>query len=159
MNKLLHYINLLLNVSTHEWPRIILAWLLKMFTWSSFVMSSTILLAMFIEKYGINNLPVMYIISAFIVVIGSVFFSVLLERIEKKSEIIMLTAAAAILLFASAYLEHYPMLFFGSLFISISVLISQLNILLALFIEEMFSPLESARTFPIIESSEPVGGI
>jgi HEAT repeat protein/MFS family permease len=36
---------------------------------------------------------------------------------------------------------------------------SQVYIWLSLFIENLFSPLESERVFPVIESSEPIGGI
>ena len=159
MIKLFYYINLLFNVSNHEWPRIILSWLLKMIVHAAFVMSSTILLALFVEKYGITQLPYMYIISAAFVVVGSVLFAFVVERFEKKTEIILITILASILFFCTPFLQDSPMLFYGALFVAISIFISQLNIGLALFIEELFSPLESERTFPIIESSEPIGGI
>ncbi|MBT4937464.1 MFS transporter, partial [Candidatus Peregrinibacteria bacterium] len=159
MKKFLHYINVLLNVSNHEWPRILLSWLLKFFIQICFIMGSTILLALFIEQYHIENLPLLYIISALFVVGGSVIFSFILDRFEKKREILYLSLFACISFILSPYFQENPILFFGTLFVSISVIISQLNIITSLFIEELFSPLESERTFPIIESSEPLGGI
>ena len=159
MKKIAHYINILFNVSNHEWPRIILSWSLKMVVHAAFVMSSTILLALFVEEFGLNKLPVMYIISALFVVGGSVFFAFFLERFEKKKEIVGTTVLAAVLFLLSPFLNEFSTFFYGVMFIAISVFISQLNIILALFIEELFSPLESERTFPIIESSEPIGGI
>lgn len=38
-------------------------------------------------------------------------------------------------------------------------MLAQVNILIALFVEELFTPLESQRTFPIVESSETIGAI
>ena len=157
--KFVHYINVLFNVSSHEWPRIILSWLLKMLVHASFVMGSTVLLALFVEAYGVVKLPFLYIISALFVVFGSMLFAFLLERFEKKIEIIVIALMGAGLFLIAPLFQDNIIVFYSFLFIGISVLISQLNIILALFIEELFSPLESERTFPIIESSEPFGGV
>lgn len=159
MKRLGYFINTLFNVSSHEWPRIILSWLLKLFTQASTVMGSTILIALFVEHFGVKQLPFLYVISALFVVFGSVFFSLLLERFEKKYEIIVTTIISVFLLGIAPMFTNFIFIFYGLLFIVFSLFIAQLNIILALFIEELFSPLESQRTFPIIESSEPIGGI
>lgn len=159
MKKILHYLNLLLNVSNHEWARIIFAWTLKLIIHIAFVMGSTIILAIFVDNEGIDKLPLMYIISAILVIMGSGIFAFLLEKYSKKSQILSMTFFSALLFAFSATLSDSSWLFYGSFFIALSFFIAQINIILALFIEEMFSPLESERTFPIIESSEPIGGI
>lgn len=122
-------------------------------------MGSTIILALFVEQYHIENLPLLYIISALFVVAGSIVFSFVLDRFEKKREILYLTLFACFGFMLSPYFQENPIMLFGILFVSISVILAQLNIITSLFIEELFSPLESERTFPIIESSEPLGGI
>lgn len=159
MHKIKHYLNIVLNVSNHEWPRIILSWLLKLIIHASYVMGSTIIVALFVDQFSVERLPYMYICSAFFVVLGSFFFSMILERYEKRNELIVISIIASVLFAISPLLKDNFYLFYLSLFSAVSICIAQLNIIVALFIEELFSPLESERTFPIIESSEPVGGI
>ena len=55
-------------------------------------------------------------------------------------------------------MENTPV-FYVLLISFISICITQLNIVLWLFIEELYSPLEAERTLPFIESSEPIWGI
>ena len=159
MQKILHYINIALNVAPHEWPRIILSWFLKLFAHAGMIMGSTILLALFVEQYGINKLPFLYISSALFVVFGSLAFAFVIERFTKKYEIILTTAFAGALLYFAPLFAETTMVFYLMMFSALSIFVTQLNIIIALFIEELFSPLESERTFPIIESSEPIGGI
>jgi HEAT repeat protein len=159
MKHILYYLNILLNISHHEWPRIMLSWLLRFVVHVAFIMSSTILLALFVEQYHIAKLPLLYIISALFVVGGSIVFSFVFNRNEKKHEIRYITILVSLTLASIAYFGNINLFFFGVLFFSISVFIAQLNIIISLFIEDLFSPLESERTFPIIESAEPLGGI
>ncbi len=159
MRKIVHYINILFNLSSHEWPRVILSWLLKFILQASYIMGSTVLLALFVEEYGVTNLPFLYITSSLFIVFGSILFSFFLERFTKKNEIFMITIFSSILFLIVPFFSHTSSVFYGTLFFTLSVFLAQLNIILYLFIEELFSPLESERTLPIIESAEPIGGI
>ncbi|HPO06188.1 MAG TPA: hypothetical protein PLQ36_03695, partial [Candidatus Gracilibacteria bacterium] len=159
MDKILYYFNLLLNVSKHEWPRIILAWLLKFLGQSVQIMLNTLIIALFVEKYQIHNLPFLYIGSASMAVIGALVASLWFSKMRKANVIFLLGGLISILIFGSPYFYPYPFYFFLFLVFINSVLINQLNIVISLFIEHLFSPLESQRTFPVIESADPLGGI
>jgi HEAT repeat protein len=158
-SKIMHKINNLLNVSSHEWPRIILAWFLKFFIQTSYIMAGTLIVALFVEKFSTVNLPYLYIISSVFVISGTVLFSMFLERFSLKSEILAMVPLVSLLFFLIPSLQNSFVIFFLLLFFTVSICIEQLLIILALYIEELFSPLESERTFPIIESSEPIAGI
>ena len=161
MKSLLRIINRLFNLSSaNEWARVGIAWSLKFFFQIAAVMGMTIITAMFVDKLGLENLPFLYIFSAIFVIIGSLTFVSLLDRFEKNKLIVWISGLGVALLVGVEFLHSQNLFFFfGGLLIVSSMLVGQLNILLSLFIEELFSPLESERTFPIIESAEPLGGI
>jgi len=153
-------INRVLNVGKNEWPRIILAWSLSLFLRAGFVIGWTATIAMFINRIGINSLPYLFVLNALLVMLGTIVFSHLLKRISHGLLIFYTTLMAIwLLLLSTLFAYTSDLLFFGTLLVAQSVLISQLNILINLFTEDLFSPLESQRTFPLIATSETIGGI
>jgi HEAT repeat protein len=60
---------------------------------------------------------------------------------------------------AAVVVETHTIWFFSLLILSISILLNQLRIIMIAYVEELFDPLTSERTFPVIEVSETVGGI
>jgi HEAT repeat protein/uncharacterized protein YfkK (UPF0435 family) len=115
---------------------------------------------MFINRIGIEQLPLLFIVNAILVITGTVIFSRFVEKIRKEILIIINILLAVILLIsATLFVIYSSWIFFGLILIAQSVIISQLNIVISLVVEELFTPLESQRTFPIIESSETIGAI
>ena len=118
------------------------------------------MIAMFVNRMGINQLPILFIINALLVILGTILFSGIIEKIRKEILIIINILLAAILLVAATlFIIYSNWIFFGLILVAESVILAQLNILISLFVEEFFTPLESQRTFPIIESSETIGAI
>ena len=156
----LHFFNHLLNIGQHEWGRVNFSWILKFFLVVGHVLGHTILVSMFAKRLGIENLPYLFIAHALLTIIGTSVFSIFIQKVKKQSLIAYLSFGAMVLLFiAYAVLPINVYLFYVVALIASSILLSQLTIVLALFIEEQFSPSESERTFPIIESSELVGAL
>lgn len=148
------------NVSSHEWPRILLAWSVNFFLRAGFVVGWTVTVAMFINRLGIEQLPYLFVLNALLIMLGSLLYSNLLQRVKRPLLMVYTVLAASLLLILSTiFIAQSDLLFFGTILIAQSVLLAQLNILITLFTEDLFSPLESERTFPLIATSETMAGI
>ncbi len=156
MNRL----NQLLNVSQKEWPRILVAWSLTFLTRIGFIVGWTILIASFLSRVGIPLLPLLFLGNAIFVMMGTLVYRHFVHKIKREVLITFTTLWGAAFLIAAAGLMQYSnTLFFLLFLLAQGVFIGQLAILIALFNEDLFSPLESQRIFPIIESAETIGGI
>ncbi|EKD48228.1 MAG: ATP/ADP translocase-like protein [uncultured bacterium] len=148
----------LLNIGKHEWPRVIVCWIITFFLRVGFIVGWTVVIAMFVNRMGIIQLPFLFILHAFLVIAGTLIFSGIIRRVRKEIVIIInILLAAMFLISASIFVAYSNWLFFGLVLIAESMMLAQLNILISAFVEEMFTPLESQRTFPIVESSETIG--
>lgn len=152
----------LFNVAPHELPRISLAWLLRFCFQVGFTIGWTMLTAILVSRLGIAYLPLLFVANAGLIILGTIFFSGIVRRYGKNKLIYGTVGSGVALLaiasFALSATENLT-LFFGLALLAESIFFAQLNILLGLFIEKLFSPLESARAFPLIETSEYIGGI
>ncbi|MFA6436258.1 MAG: HEAT repeat domain-containing protein [Candidatus Gracilibacteria bacterium] len=154
------FLHRITNVGHKEWPRVILAWSLQLILRTGFVIGWTVTLAMFINRIGIEAMPYLLVLNAVLVIVGSMIYSNLLKVIKRPILIIYTTLlSGSLLLLSTLFVYQNPIAFFGVILIAQSVFLSQLNILISLFIEDLFSPLESERTFPVIASSENLGGV
>jgi HEAT repeat protein/ATP/ADP translocase len=153
-------INQILNVSSREWPRIIVVWSMMFLTRFGFIVGWSVLVATFLSKVGVNWLPALFLANASLVMLGTLFYRRIIHLVKRELLITFtVLGAAAFLLTSILFIHSNTTLFFTLLLIAESVLLAQLTILLSLFNEEIFTPLESQRTFPIIESAETIGGI
>lgn len=153
-------LNRIFNVGSHEWPRIILAWSISLLFRVGFIIGWTLLVAAFVNRMGINMLPALFVLNAVFTMLGALMYSQIIDKIGK--ELLMsltIITAGAFLFAASLYSFTNNMFFLGLLLVGESLLLSQLYILISIFTEELFSPLEGVRALPIIESSETIGGI
>ncbi len=157
---LLNRINQLLNLSSREWPRVLVAWGMVFLSRMGFIVGGSILTALFLGKVGIELLPLLFLGNALLMMLGTLIYQKLIHRVKEEVLITFTVLMAAASLVSSIFFIHTnPTLFFVFYLIAQSIILSQLNILISLFNEELFTPLESQRTFPIIESAETVGGI
>lgn len=150
----------LFNVNRSEGKRVAFSWFINFFYRVGFIIGWTIIVGMFVGRYGIIMLPVLFIINAIFSIIGTLLYSTFIDRFKKDNIIFFSVAASTfILLLASQFGDHHPMVFFTLLLAAEAVFLVQLKIVSNGFIETLFTPLESERTFPLIESSETIGGI
>ena len=147
-------------LSETESQKIFISWVLKFVLHMATVLGFTIILALFIGEFGVGHLPELFGIEALFSIIGTIVFSSFLKQFsQKKSLLVGALTLFFLTIFGFSLEDTSVFLFFGVLIFGYSVIITQLNIIFSLFIEELFSPLESERAFPLIESAEPVGGI
>jgi len=160
VNTKLSFINKLLNISSDQWPRISISWLIFFFIKVSYIVGWTIIISIFVSHYGILTLPILLVINSSLIILGSRIFSKLIHHFKKENLIISTTLLCGFLLILSTFFaEKSWEIFFTIVLVAEAILLSQLRIINSIFTEELFTPLESEQTFPIIESSETVGGI
>ncbi len=160
LKKLLSTLNRILNLQQSEWPRVLVGWSMTFLTRIGFIIGSTILLATFLSKSGAELLPVFFLGNAALVMLGTFLYRPLLHRVRRELLITYTVLYSAAFLIASvAFLPQGNSIFFVFYMIGQAVFVTQLSILISLFNEELFSPLESQRVFPVIESAETLGGI
>jgi len=115
---------------------------------------------MFVGRHGIYSLPFLLVLNAVFTVIGTLFYSSFLEKFRTETLLVFSVFAAGGLLFAATQVyPHSEIWFFALLIVAVAVFLNQFRIVLNCYIEEMFTPLESERTFPLIEAADTVGGI
>ncbi|MBU1151368.1 HEAT repeat domain-containing protein [Patescibacteria group bacterium] len=125
-----------------------------------FVLGWTLLVAYFTSSYGIFSLPILFIFNALFSIVGSFLYFKLLDKVKKPFLMMLTLALAALVLFVSSFLAlNENVVFFAFLLLAEAIFLVQFKILLDGYIEEMFTPLSSERTFPVIESAETIGGI
>lgn len=147
-------------LSYHESQKIFISWALKFVLHMATVLGFTIILALFIGEFGIQHLPKLFGIEAVFAIVGTFLFTAFFKKFVKKKSLLF-GAIGLFFLSCIGFLlqDIHIFVFFGILIFGYSVIITQLNIIFSLFVEELFSPLESEKAFPLIESAEPVGGI
>lgn len=152
-------LNKVFDVRGNEWSRISIAWAIRFLYRSGFVVGWTVIVAMFVSKYGIFSLPYLFVMKAVFTVLGSVFYSVFVDKFSRQFLMITSIVVACFTLFvAYAFSSYSEILYFTLLVVVISVFLNQFRILFDGNVEEMFSPLESERVFPIIEAAYTLGG-
>jgi len=152
-------INKVLNINDRQSLKIFLFWLLRSIYRVGFVVGWTATMAMFVAKYGIKSLPYLFILNGFFTILGSVLYSSVIHRLKKNLCLVLTVFASMGTLFLAYLFRATPFLFFAFLITAVSVFLSQFRIVLNSLIEDYFSPLESEKVFPILESSETVGGL
>ncbi len=137
-----------------------IGWCLSFLFKSSLIVGWTITVASFVGRLGIDNLPYLFVAHAFFIILGTLLYAELSQHFKKDYLIIVTAIMTVIFLFLARILINYnDVFFFAFLLLGGSLLMSQLGIFISIFHEELFSPLESVRTFPIIESAETLGGL
>lgn len=152
-------INKVLNINDRQSLKIFLFWLLKSIYRIGFVVGWTATMAMFVARYGIKSLPYLFILNGIFTIIGSVLYSSVIHRIKKNLCLIFTIFASMGTLFLAYWFRADSFLFFAFLITAVSVFLSQFRIVLNSLVEDYFDPLESEKVFPILESSETVGGL
>lgn len=153
-------LNRIFNVQSDEWSKVVCAWILKFLLRISLVVAWTLIIAMFVARNGIYNLPFLFIFNAIFSILGTLLISFVVRKVSREKLMIILALFSAVF-FTSAWTLSLlsTQMFFMFLFMAEGIFLVQIKIALDGFIEEKFSPLQSERTFSLIESSETVAGV
>lgn len=150
---------MIINISPAEISRIVHSWLIKVVFVGSVVIGWTVVTASVVARMGINFLPVLFLFQAIFTVVGMMFFSLMAERFDIKKLITISTFFAITTLIIASLNYDNNYLFLILALIANGIFLSQVGLFLSSYIEDLFTPSEAERAFPVIESAETIGGI
>ncbi|PKL36845.1 hypothetical protein CVV38_03040 [Candidatus Peregrinibacteria bacterium HGW-Peregrinibacteria-1] len=150
-------INRIFNIQEGEWLRVANCWGVVFFYRFAFVLGWTLVLGNFVDRFGIMALPYLFMLNAFFVICGSVFYYLLSKNWSDRFLLFFWIGVNTLLmLFAFAFIENLFWLLIICAF-AVGVVLRQFKIIFDSFVERIFNPLEAQRVFPLIESADTVG--
>lgn len=157
---LISFFSRLFNIAPSQWSRVAECWLITFVFKAGAAIGWTILTASFISKYGIKLLPVLFIINAALIIGSTFVFEKLIMKIKREVLMILILLIGALCLFFATFLyDKDPVLFFMLVIFAESVFFAQFNVFIPILVGDRFTPLESQKTFPFIDSGETLGGV
>lgn len=148
------------GILPNEWPRVLLSWGISLCSRMGYVIGWTVITAIFVYKMGIANLPFLYVAYACFSILGTLIYSLFNHRLSKELNIILSIVLGSLTIFcANFFASSNDLIFFTLVMAAAGIFFTQLGIGISIFTEEIFSPLESQRVFPLIESAETIGGV
>ena len=149
-----------LGILAHEVPKVRVAWALRFFFQIGFVVSWTILTALFVENFGIENLIFFFLADAILFIFGTILASFIAPKLKNNFYFLLLPIFLTfIFLVISLSFHQNNLLFFGFAILAKDLFFHQLNIALYRLNESFFSPAEAQKTMPVIESAITIGTI
>jgi HEAT repeat protein len=150
----------LFNVKSGEWSKIIFSWLIRFFYRLGFVLVWTLIVAQFVANYNISSLPYLFIFTAFFTMLGSIGFSTIVDRYSSRAMMISnILLSALVVAFVPVFFSPEDPLFIGLLLLTVVLFLKQFRLILNGYVEELFTPLQSERTFPLIEAADTLAGV
>ncbi len=146
-----------LGVSEREAVPLKISWSLRCLYQIGFIISWTVLTALFVEQFGVEHLLWLFLVEAILMIIGTVFSSFFLSRFPLRAYLftnIVLTLVALIIGFGY---EITDMKFFIFLLLAKDVFAFQTSVALYRQDEHFFSPSEAVKMLPFVESAITVG--
>ena len=149
-----------MNINPSEFFDVIHSWLVSFLIRVAFVLGWTVLIVQFIDYFGLKSIPLLFVTHALASLFGHLVFRKVISKYNPHSFLVIATLATCLLSIGSFFIFDYSYLvFLVSLFVIVSVFLTQLRIAKMLFVENLFSPIQSSRIFPIVESADTIGVI
>lgn len=149
----------LLNINRRELFRVTISFGVTLIPRIGFVVGWTALTALFVANYGIAYLPLFFLVNAAFMILGTLLFMRPLSRIKRAYLVLFTALSSAAFIFFALFLSPAASPFFLVALFAEAILFTQLTILLGIFVDAQFTPLESERTHPIIQAGETIGHI
>ncbi len=154
------FISRLFNIAPSQWPRVAECWFITFFFKVGAAIGATVLTSAFIARFGIGYLPILFIVSALLIILSTTLFEELIMKIKREILMMSMLFTASLMIFSATFFyESSPILFFALTICAEALFLAQFNIFLPILVGDRFTPLESQSTFPFIESGETIGGI
>lgn len=153
----------LLRIYPHEFSRVFISWIFRFLYRFSLVLGWTFIVSYFASKFGEGSLSYLFLAHAVLVTFGSLVF-LRISRYFSLENLFLWTIllAGGLLLYATtAAILHLHDNFWSLvvIFFVEAFILVQLSINFDTFIERLFTPIESERTFPVIESADTLAAL
>ncbi len=148
-----------LNIAAHQLQRVRFMWYIRFLFQVGFVFAWTIVTAVFIDIFSIDNILWLLLGDAVLLLFGSVLANYFF--LKTKSDWFLFTTVIGSIIFVciATIFRHIPLVFFGAALLAKDLFFSQLGIGLLRKNESLFSPKEAQKIMPILESSLTAGTI
>ncbi|MDH3324505.1 MAG: MFS transporter, partial [Candidatus Peregrinibacteria bacterium] len=152
-------LNKKLGITENEAARVKVLWALRLLYQIGFVVSWTIITALFVEHFGINNLIFLFSTDAVLFILGTCIASFAWSRMKLSNFLIYATLFTTLFLGIAFQFSTESLGFFIFVILAKDLFFAQLNIALFRQSESLLSPTEAQKLMPIIESAITVGTI
>ncbi len=153
------FVQSVVKVSREELPRVLYAWALRFFLKFGQVLGWTVVIAVTVTRFSIHQLPVILLVQAFFTIVGTLFFSVIVNRFKGVHILLLNISFAVVLLFVAFFYYEHDLVFTVFSLLANGIFLSQVSIMLSNYTEDFFTPLEAERIVPTVESADTIGGI
>lgn len=148
-----------LKISEHEIERVKLLWSLRFLYQIGFIWAWTVVTSMFLEKFGAENLLYLFLIDAWLLLLGSILAHFIFIKIRNHYFLLGTIWGTLLCIFMAWFYRYDGILFFTSIIFAKDLFYSQLNIGLYRKNESLLSPKEAQRIMPTIDSAVTIGTI
>ncbi len=155
MNILSHF-----RLNRSEIKDFLVCWSLALVSRLVFVISWTVLIVLAIDVFDLTIIPRLFIVYGLLTIFGFFLFKNFVSSKNRTLLIIGMSFLCSLALILSSYFFLSNFWIFASLLLfTLAVFWSQMKISKLLFFESLFSPSQSTRIFPLIESAETIGTV
>ncbi len=141
----------------HELGRTSVIWIIRFLYRFVFVLSWTLVVAQVSSAFhGEMSLPLLFLFHAVLVFAGSLASYVLFQYFQLESVFLVSLLVGVGALLGVQFLQVSDFIKISVLLFVESCILVQLSINIETFTERLFTPLESSRTFPVVESGDTV---
>lgn len=148
-----------LRIEEHEKPRVSFLWQLRFFFQIGLIFSWTIITAIFVEIFEVQNLLYLLLIDAILFLIGSFLTNFLFLKIKVNKFLLGTILGTAFFVILAFIFKENKYLFFFFAILAKDLFFSQLNIAILRKNESLFSPKEAQKIMPILESGITIGTV
>ncbi len=148
-----------LNIATHQLQRVRFMWYLRFLFQVGFIFAWTIVTAVFIDMFSIDNILWLLLGDAILMLIGSLLANYFFLKTKNNSFLFTTVIGTILLVCIASIFRYIPLVFFGAALLAKDLFFSQLGIAILRKNESLFSPKEAQKIMPILESSLTVGTI
>lgn len=123
------------------------------------VVGWSFLIIYFVELYNFSYLVNLFLTHGVAMVLGYFLFKNIFSKFSLNSIFTILLSLFASICVILPFIKSNQILFITLVFIAFSLLLNQIKIAKNLFVEDLFSPIQSTRIFPVVEASETMAVI
>lgn len=148
------------NVYPHEVPRVMICWSIRLIYRLAFILAWTTVLSLFAAHFEISKLPFLFIGHAFLFIMGSFIYMHFIQKFHLDRIIMFVLFASIVVLIGAGIAVNFSFYIYLLLLLFVEAFfLIQLTVAFDTFNERFFTPLESQRTFPLVESADTIAGI
>ena len=83
--KNINFLTTVFNIRPDEWRNIALAWTIRFLYKFGFVIGWSVLVVLFVSNFGIKSLPILFVLNAAFSVLGTLFYSLFVDKISNTA--------------------------------------------------------------------------